>query len=133
MPGRRAAVDSGRALELEVEQVAVSLGIEVRRQYALGRRIWGTRRRIDVILTHPDNRTRLGVECKFQRTVGTAEEKVPLIIQDIETWPIPGIVVFAGGGFTPHMQGYLLASGKAVHLDDLEPWLRLFFGLDLSE
>jgi len=131
MVGGKAAVDSGKKLELAVAQLAESLDLDVRRQYMLGRRIWGARRRIDVVLTHPATRKRLGVECKFQRTIGTAEEKVPLIIQDIETWPIPGVVVFAGEGFTPHMQGYLLSTGKAVHLDDLEPWLRLFFGLDL--
>ena len=131
MAGGRTAVETGKALEAEVARVAESLGLDVRQQYRLGRRIWGARRHIDVILTHPGDRTRLGIECKFQRTTGTAEEKVPLIIQDIGTWPIPGLVVFSGEGFTPHMQGYMLSSGKAVHLDDLEPWLRLFFGLDI--
>ncbi len=58
---------------------------------------------------------------------------MPLVIQDLETWPIPGIIVFAGGGFTPHMQTYLRASGKAIHLDELESWLRLFFGLELPD
>ncbi len=131
MSGGATAVASGKALEAEVVAVAEALGLEATSQYRLGRRIWGANRHIDVILTHPTDRTRLGIECKFQRTAGSAEEKVPLILQDIATWPIPGLVVFAGEGFTPHMQGYLLASGKAVHLQDLEPWLRLFFGLDL--
>jgi len=133
MAGGKNAVASGAALEEEVEERARSLGLDVRRQYQLGRRIWGSQRHIDVILTHPEDRRRLGVECKFQRVAGSAEEKVPLVIQDLETWPIPGIIVFAGGGFTPHMQTYLRASGKAIHLDELESWLRLFFGLELPD
>jgi hypothetical protein len=49
---------------------------------------------------------------------GSAEDKVPATIQDISAWPIPGVVVFGGDGFSAKML-----------LDDLEAWLRLFFGL----
>jgi hypothetical protein len=131
MPGLATAVTSGRVLEVQVAALAAGLGLEVRTQYKIGRRIWGAVRKIDLILTHPGDRQRLGVECKYQGTQGSAEEKIPLILQDIGAWPIPGIVVFAGDGFSPHMQGYLLSSGKAVELEDLEPWLRLYFGLEL--
>jgi hypothetical protein len=31
------------------------------------------------------------------------------------------------------MKSFLISTGKAVELDELEPWLRLFFGLPLSE
>ena len=74
-------------------------------------------------------RRSLGLECKYQGVGGTAEEKIPAIIQDIAAWPIPGLVVFAGGGFSDNMQSYLHSTGKAVAFDDLESWLRLFFGL----
>ena len=131
MPGRKTAVESGRALEDQVAALAATLDLEVRSQYRVGRRIWGAVRKIDLVLTDPRDRRRLGVECKYQGTSGSAEEKIPLILQDIEAWPIRGIVVFAGEGFSPHMRGYLLSSGQAVHLDDLLPWLRLYFGLDL--
>lgn len=72
---------------------------------------------------------RLGIECKFQATPGTAEEKIPATIQDIAYWPIPGIVVIDGEGFSENMVGYLMASGKVVWFEELEDWLRLFFGL----
>ena len=55
--------------------------------------------------------------------------EVPATIQDIAAWPIPGIVVFGGEGFSSNMVAYFHATGKAVALDELEPWLRLFFGL----
>lgn len=83
MPGRGKAVASGRLLEDAVELLAADLGLQSRRQYRLGRRIWGAERRIDVVLTEPASRRRLGVECKFQDSGGSAEEKIPLTLQDI--------------------------------------------------
>ena len=106
-----------------------SLGLQVRTQVRLARRIWGAVRRIDVVLTHTETRRALGVECKFQAVLGTAEEKVPATIQDIGAWPIRGLVVFAGEGFTANMRSFLIASGKAVELTDLREWLVLYFGL----
>ena len=95
----------------------------------VARRIWGAVRRIDIVLTHAETRRTLGIECKFQGTQGTAEEKIPSTIQDIAAWPIRGLVVFAGEGFTPNMRSFLIASGKAVEFDDLRDWLSLYFGL----
>jgi hypothetical protein len=132
MSGRSAAPSGGDALELAVAALAERIGLEVRRQVKVGRRLWGAERRIDVVVTEPQSRRRLGLECKFQGVPGTAEEKIPTTIQDIAAWPIPGIVVFSGEGFSPYMRSFLIASGKAVELEDLEPWLRLFFGLPLE-
>jgi hypothetical protein len=64
---------------------------------------------------------------------GPAEEKISSTIQDIEAWPIPGIVVFSGEGLTENMKSFLISTGKAVELNELEPWLRLFFGLSLDD
>ena len=133
MAGKSAAVASGSTLVLQVVAVAERLGLTARTQYKCARRIWCAERRIDIVLTHAESRKRLGVECKFQGGTGSAEEKIPATIQDIEAWPIPGIVVFSGEGFSPNMKSFLIASGKAVDLIDLEGWLRLFFGLELVE
>ena len=84
------------------------------------------------MLTHPDTRLRLGVECKYQGVTGSAEEKIGQTLTDIDAWPIRGIVVIAGPGFSQNMRSYLLSTGKVVDLDDLETWLRFFFGLELS-
>jgi hypothetical protein len=132
MSGGSEAVASGDGLVKAVAALAVSLGLEAREQVRVGRRIWGAERRIDVVLTHPVQRLRLGVECKFQSKIGSAEEKIPTTIQDIAAWPIDGIVVFTGEGFSQHMRSFLVASGKAVEFCDLEAWLRLFFGLELE-
>jgi hypothetical protein len=132
MPGRSQAVASGDGLVKQVVQLAHDLELDAREQVKVGKRLWGADRRIDVVLTHPESRKRLGLECKFQGVSGTAEEKIPTTIQDIAAWPIPGIVVFTGEGFSPYMRSFLIASGRAVELDDLEAWLRLFFGLELG-
>lgn len=82
------------------------------------------------MITDDKSGKRLGVECKFQATPGTAEEKkVPATIQDIAHWPIPGIVVIDGKGFSGNRRGYLMSTGKVIWFDELEDWLRLYFGL----
>ena len=74
-------------------------------------------------------RRSLGLEAKYQKSAGSAEEKIPSTIEDIRAWPIPGMVCFYGPGFSANMRAFLLSSGKAVELADLENWLRLYFVL----
>lgn len=132
MAGGAKAVSSGSALAKQVCRLARKLGLEATEQYGVGKRLWGAKRKIDVILKSPTSGKTLGIECKFQKKLGTAEEKIPTVIQDIAAWPIYGIVVFSGQGFTENMKQYLISTGRAVALDDVEPWLRLYFGLPLS-
>ena len=130
MPGRATAVESGHALRDRVADIGRDLGLQARKEVKVGRRLWGAVRSIDVVLTDRESRKSLGIECKFQSKTGSAEEKIPATIEDIRAWPIDGIVVFSGGGFSDNMRSFLYSTGLAVDLDDLESWLRLFFGLD---
>jgi len=132
MPGRARAVASGDQLARAVADLGKELGLEVRQQVQVARRIWGAVRRIDVVLIDPQTRKTLGIECKYQGGGGSAEEKIPSTIQDIKAWPIPGIVVFSGEGFTQNMKSFLISTGSAVQLVELKPWLCLFFGLPLE-
>jgi len=129
MPGRRKASVQGRQLQMKVVELAESLGLEAKIEVRAARRLWGAERRIDVVLKDPSTRKLLGVECKFQSVAGSAEEKIPAMLKDIEFWPIPGIVTIEGPGFSRGMENYLLASGKVVNYEDLEDWLRLYFAL----
>lgn len=131
MAGKEAAYRAGDRLAKEVVRKANELNLDAREQFKCGRRIWGAERRIDVIVTEPVSRKRLGIECKAQDSKGTAEEKIVATMQDMNAWPIAGLLVFSGDGFSDKMKSFMLASGKAVDFEDLEPWLRLFFGLDL--
>ncbi len=129
MAGGRKAVASGQDLRSAVAELAAGLGLETRIEVPVGRRIWGSRRRIDLVLTHPASRRALGLECKFQDKTGSADEKIPATILDIAAWPIPGLVIFDGRGFSENMRSYLHSTGKAVEFKDLKSWLRLYFGL----
>jgi len=130
MAGGKRASTSARSLEDAVAGVGGKLGLQVRRQVRVGRRIWGAERRIDIVLSDRVSRKSIGLECKAQSAKGTAEEKIPATIADIHSWPIQGLVVFDGEGFSENMKSYLYSTGKAVELSDLEAWLRLYFGLD---
>jgi hypothetical protein len=132
MSGKATAVKKGAELVKEVVKIAEKLGLETKEQFHVARRIWGANRKIDVILIEPKSRKILGIECKYQGGGGSADEKIPTTIQDINAWPIPGLVVFAGEGLTDNMKSFLISTGKAVELTELEPWLRLFFGLSLD-
>lgn len=132
MSGGAKAVTSGDDLAKAVCSLGAELGLEVREQFKVARRIWGAERRIDVLLRDPKTSKALGVECKYQGGGGSADEKVPTTIQDMAAWPIAGLLVFAGAGFSQNMRSYLISTGKAVELEDLKPWLCLFFGLPLG-
>lgn len=129
MAGKAKAVESGNELRDRVAELGLELGLEAEIEVTVGRRIWGAKRRIDVVLRHVETRRSLGVECKFQKSQGSAEEKIAGTIEDIRAWPIRGIVVFAGEGFSPNMKAYLVSTGVAVEFPDARKWLDLYFGL----
>jgi hypothetical protein len=132
MSGKSKAAEKGDALAKEVCRLARTLGLQAVEQYRVGRRLWGAGRQIDVILKSRKAGKTLGIECKFQEKRGTVEEKILATIEDIKAWPMDGIVVFKGEGFAEKFKSYLISTGKAVELADLEPWLRLYFGLPLN-
>jgi len=89
MAGKGLAVANGDDLVKLVAELAQNLGLESRKQVRVARRIWGAIRHIDVVLTHPQTRKTLGIECKFQAVTGTAEEKIPAVINDIAACQSP--------------------------------------------
>ncbi len=130
MPGRGTSSKRGRRLEDKVAELALSLGLEVERQVKIGRRIWGSERRIDLIVRKKGTDKVLGIECKYQGVSGTAQEKIVATIKDMQQWPIPGIVVIDGEGFTGGMKGLLFSTGKVIEFADLKDWLCWYFLLD---
>ena len=48
----------------------------------VGRRLWGEKRRIDVALRYKETRKSLGIECRFQRTHGTANQIISATIEN---------------------------------------------------
>ncbi len=129
MAGRGTAVSNGNELKFAVVKIGESLGLLAATEVRVGRRIWGAVRNIDVVLTDPKTRQRIGIECKYQSSKGTAEEKIQATLEDIKAWPIRGLVVIEGSGFTQNMRGYLISTGLVVDFADLKDWLQLYFGL----
>lgn len=129
MAGKAAAVQSGSELKRRVVELGKALGLQVQTEVTAARRLWGSKRHIDVVYTQEHTGKKLGIECKFQGRGGTVEEKILATIKDLEAWPIPGIVVIEGEGFSENMQGYLMSTGKVIWFEDLEDWCRLYFSL----
>ena len=122
-------IRTGAQLEHAVADLGRALGLEVRTQVRIGRRVWGRRRHIDVVLRSPELRTRLGIECKYQGVSGTAEEKIPATMEDMESWPFRGLVVFHGSGFSQSFPAYIRGKGRAIEFEELADWLVEFFDL----
>lgn len=129
MAGGSKAVASGHEFRAKVVELVKGLGLEVRTEVPVGRRIWGAKRRIDIVVTRPSDQRTLGLECKYQKDRGTTDEKLPATILDISAWPIPGLVVYGGEGWSQGIRSYLDSTGKAVTIEDLDSWIRLYFGL----
>ncbi|MBI4674298.1 MAG: hypothetical protein HY741_21860 [Chloroflexi bacterium] len=129
MAGKGTAVRTGDELKRKIVELGEKLGLKVQTEVVAARRLWGSKRHIDVVYTQEKTGKKLGIESKFQGGGGTAEEKILATVKDIESWPIPGIVVIGGEGFSQNMQGYLMSTGKVVWFEELEEWVRLYFSL----
>ena len=117
-------------LVAHIAAIAGELGLETRTRVPMGRKIWGRKRTVDVIVRDPRQPIRLGIACMFQSQQGTAEERSLATLEDMEAWPIRGLLVFAGDGYSEGFTAYLRARGSAVGLEELETWLQFFFDLD---
>ena len=124
-------IKSGRQLERAVAKVGRAFGLEVYQQHKSGQRIWGRARHIDIMLRDPDQRLRLGIECKYQGVPGTAEEKIPGTIQDMDAWAMRGVVVIHGGGFSENFPAFARASGKVIWFEELPDFLIDYFDLPM--
>ena len=89
-------------------------GITVYTEVSLGKTIIGKDRRVDVFLVRESDQRALALECKFQGTSGTTDEKVPYALADIEAMWVPGCVVYAGDGWSSGVLHTLEGSRHAV-------------------
>jgi hypothetical protein len=99
MSGSRAN-KSGRTAESILKHTLELQGFNVQPQYKIGNNIYGGILKIDLFvknaLNFPDG---LAIESKWQDVNGSADEKLPYLVQNIrECYPCPTIVVLQGGG-----------------------------------
>ena len=90
-------------------------GITVYREVPFGKSIIGKNRRIDVMLIEEATRTAMAIECKYQDSFGTADEKIPHALSDIQQIGMPVCLTYAGEGFSEGIRHMLAASPLAAH------------------
>jgi hypothetical protein len=91
-----------------------SRGITVYREVPLGKTIIGKNRRIDILVIEEATRVAMAIECKYQDSTGTADEKIPYALSDLEHLAMPVCLVYAGEGFSLGIQHMLAASRIAA-------------------
>jgi hypothetical protein len=89
--------------------------ITVYREINIGKSIIGKNRRIDVFLICESLQQAFAIECKYQDSSGTAEEKIPYTLQNMQSLPMGGCIVYAGSGFSSGLLHMLQASEIAAY------------------
>jgi hypothetical protein len=90
-------------------------GIQIYEEVHLGTSMIGKQRRIDLFVLHPASGVALAVECKFQDSPGTVDEKIPYALQDLRAMRMPGVIVYAGAGFSEGVLHLLQSAEDAAY------------------
>lgn len=90
-------------------------GVEVYDEVTVGTSIIGKPRRIDLLVVERRSGTALAVECKYQDSSGTADEKIPYALQDLAALRLPGVIAYAGAGFSDGVLHLLQSSERAAY------------------
>ena len=78
------------------------------RQCDTGRDIYGKQRRVDFILYHPRKwPDSLVIQCKWQASRGSVEEKYPFEVLNIQLDGYPSIILLDGGGYSQGAETWL--------------------------
>jgi hypothetical protein len=85
-------------------------GVTVYRELPLGKTLLGKNRRIDILIVEESSRTAMALECKYQGSAGTTDEKIPYALADLGQLGMPACLVYAGEGFSPGVAHMLAAS-----------------------
>ncbi|MBX3160323.1 MAG: hypothetical protein KF773_30445 [Deltaproteobacteria bacterium] len=117
-------------------------GLVVYREVNLGKTIIGKDRQIDVFVLRPADQKALAIECKYQDSVGSVDEKIPYALDDLAALWVPGCLVYAGRGWsrgvTHQLEGSRLAAyclpekpafHRGRHTRELDYLLAATFGL----
>lgn len=89
--------------------------LEVYREVNVGKSIIGKNRRVDLFAFDAKHNRALAIECKYQGTSGTTDEKVPYALQDIEAMRMPACAVYAGDGWSTGVRHMLEGSAVAAY------------------
>ena len=89
-------------------------GLAVYREIRVGKSIIGKNRCIDVFCVREADSRAFAVECKYQDSPGTVDEKIPYALDDLDALPMAGCIAYAGRGFSDGVLHMLNASPRAA-------------------
>jgi hypothetical protein len=92
-----------------------SRGLKVYREVRIGKTIIGKDRCVDVFCVSDEGKRAFAIECKFQDSQGTVDEKIPYALDDMRALPMAGCVAYAGQGFSTGVLHMLAASPHAAY------------------
>ena len=92
-------------------------GVQVYEEVPIGTSIIGKQRRVDlrVLQERGQKQAAYAIECKYQDSPGTVDEKIPYALEDLAAMPLPGIIAYAGGGFSAGVLHLLQGSEHAAY------------------
>jgi hypothetical protein len=90
-------------------------GLKVYREIQVGKSIIGKNRRIDVFCVCEASNTAFAIECKFQESEGTVDEKIPYALDDLAALPMAGCIAYGGRGFSQGVLHMLEGAPRAAY------------------
>ena len=90
-------------------------GLKVYREIRVGKSIIGKNRCIDVFCVNDEDHNAFAIECKFQDSPGTVDEKIPYALDDLAALPMAGCIAYAGKGFSEGVLHMLGAAPRAAY------------------
>lgn len=92
-----------------------SRGLDIYREVRVGKSIIGKNRTVDVFCVSKQTGLAFAIECKYQDSLGTVDEKIPYAIEDLKALPMAGCIAYAGRGFSQGVLHMLAASPHAAY------------------
>ena len=89
--------------------------LKVYREIKVGKTIIGKNRCIDIFCVSEESQKAFAIECKFQDSQGTVDEKIPYALDDLRALPMAGCIAYAGQGFSDGVLHMLAASRHAAY------------------
>jgi hypothetical protein len=89
--------------------------LKVYREIRVGKTIIGKNRCIDIFCVNESSQRAFAIECKFQDSQGTVDEKIPYALDDLRALPMAGCIAYAGQGFSDGVLHMLAASPDAAY------------------
>ncbi len=104
-----------RLIARYVHSAHATRGLDVFEEVSAGTSIIGKQRRLDLLLIDQRQNKAMALECKFQDSAGTVDEKIPYALDDLAALPIPGVIVYAGKGFSEGVLHLLQSASRAAY------------------